>query len=76
MPVIIAGKICGANCYIHEQNAYPGIGNRFTSKYCKKVFLGFEGAEKVFKQKTKTSYTGNPVRAEFTNLDRLNRERN
>lgn len=70
VPVIIAGKICGANCYIHEQNAYPGIGNRFTSKYCKKVFLGFEGAEKVFKQKIKTSYTGNPVRAEFTNLDR------
>lgn len=36
VPVIIAGKICGANCYIHEQNAYPGIGNRFTSKYCKR----------------------------------------
>lgn len=70
VPVIIAGKMCGVSCYIHEQNAYPGIGNRFTSKYCKKVFLGFENAEKNFKQGVKTIYTGNPVRAEFINLDR------
>ncbi|MDY6038798.1 MAG: undecaprenyldiphospho-muramoylpentapeptide beta-N-acetylglucosaminyltransferase [Eubacterium sp.] len=70
VPVIVAGRICGAKCYIHEQNAYPGIANKLMAGLCEKVFLGFSGAGKRFRNAEKTVYTGNPVREVFFSLDK------
>ena len=69
-PVIMAGKAYGAKCYLHEQNAYPGVANRFLEKYVDNVFLGFEPAAKYFKEKDKLVLTGNPVRRRFYNVGR------
>lgn len=70
VPVIIAA--CGRKvpCYIHEQNAYPGLGNKITGKRCRKIFLGFDEAREKFDEPSKCVYTGNPVRAAFIGKDK------
>lgn len=68
-PVIAAAKMRGAACYIHEQNAVPGMGNKLVQGFCNRIYLGFAGAETQFKDRAKTLYTGNPVRRAFTQTD-------
>lgn len=63
-PVILAGrKKC--LCYLHEQNAYPGLANRTLEKYVKNIFLGFHDAVEFFKEPEKLIDAGNPVRKSF-----------
>lgn len=64
-PVVKVASKLGIPCYIHEQNATPGITNRALEKSVKTVFLGFEEAGKVFKNKEKHVVSGNPVRDIF-----------
>lgn len=45
-----------------EQNAYPGLVNRWLAKYADKILLGNGDAEKYF-PKGKTIVTGNPIRS-------------
>lgn len=70
VPVVLAAKTYGAEVYIHEQNAFPGLSNKYLSKYAKKVFLGFKNASRYFKDPDKLVYSGNPVRSEFYGKDR------
>ncbi len=70
-PVIYAGHRYGAPCFIHEQNAYPGIANRSLERYVDKVFLGFGEAADYFRDSSKLVVTGNPVRAVFRNVDKI-----
>lgn len=69
-PVIYAGYKYGAKCYIHEQNAYPGMANRGLERFVNGVFLGFNEASEFFKEPEKHRYVGNPVRADFFNANR------
>ena len=69
-PVIFAGHRLGIPCYIHEQNAFPGLANRRVEGYVRKVFLGFEEGGKYFRDKSKLVYTGNPVRSVFFHADK------
>lgn len=68
VPVVYAGKLYGAKCYLHEQNAYPGVANRFLEKYVDKIFLGFPEAGQYFKKPEKHIVVGNPVRNRFMNV--------
>ena len=70
VPVVLAGSSVGAAVYLHEQNGFPGVSNRFLARYAKKVFLGFEAARRYFKQKDKLVYSGNPVRDDFSGRDK------
>ena len=70
-PVIFAGQSLGAKCYFHEQNAFPGLANRTLEKYASKVFLGFGSASSFFKEPEKHIVTGNPVRKDFFEADKL-----
>ncbi len=70
VPVLLAGKQYGARTYLHEQNAYPGMANKFLEKSVKNVFLGFSDAAKYFKEPEKLVYAGNPVRKSFFELTR------
>jgi len=45
-----------------EQNAYPGLVNRWLAKYADKILLGNGDAEKYF-ESSKTVVTGNPIRS-------------
>ncbi|MBR5740735.1 MAG: UDP-N-acetylglucosamine--N-acetylmuramyl-(pentapeptide) pyrophosphoryl-undecaprenol N-acetylglucosamine transferase, partial [Firmicutes bacterium] len=69
-PVIFAGHRLGIRCYVHEQNAFPGLSNRKLEKYVRKIFLGFKEGGEYFTDKDKLIVSGNPVRQEFFTLDK------
>ncbi len=69
-PVIYAGHRFGAKCYIHEQNAFPGVANKSLERFVNKVFLGFGEASQYFHEPKKHVVVGNPVRASFASADR------
>ena len=70
VPVVLAGAALRKKIYLHEQNGFPGVSNKFLAKYADKVFLGFENAWSYFKDQSKLVYSGNPVRSEFRDRDR------
>ena len=69
-PVLFAAKSRHIPCYMHEQNAYPGMANRLTARFCRKIFLGFDKARDHFRTEASLIYAGNPVRAAFFAVDR------
>lgn len=70
VPVITAAKSLGIPCFIHEQNAVPGLSNMFLERYCKRVFLGFQEASAFFKDLEKCIVTGNPIRKNICALSK------
>ncbi len=71
VPVVLAGVKYGADIYIQEQNAFPGLSNKLLERYAKKIFLGFKAGEDQFKNREKLVYSGNPVRSEFGGRNQL-----
>lgn len=69
-PVLIAGHMKKKLCYLHEQNAFPGLANRTLEKYVKNIFLGFPDAKKYFKEPEKNIDAGNPVRKTFFEISK------
>lgn len=69
VPVMYAGHKVGARCYLHEQNAFPGVANKALEKYVRKVFLGFPEAGRYFREPDKHVNVGNPVRKRFYHVD-------
>lgn len=70
VPVIFAASRYKTKCFLHEQNAFPGIANRHLEKFVDKMFLGFEEAGEFFADKSKLITTGNPVRDSFYKADK------
>ncbi|MDD5922380.1 MAG: undecaprenyldiphospho-muramoylpentapeptide beta-N-acetylglucosaminyltransferase [Eubacteriales bacterium] len=70
VPVVRAAKKCGVRCFIQEQNAFPGLANRFLERYVNNIFLGFKAASPYFKHPEKHIFTGNPVRSRFFGVNR------
>lgn len=64
LPVVWAAARQGIPTVIHEQNALPGLTNKFLARWVKRVLLTFPEAEKAFppKLKDKLNLTGLPVR--------------
>ncbi len=69
-PVLYAASALGIHTCIHEQNAFPGLTSRMLARRVEKVFISFEHSERYFAQKNKLLLTGNPLRQEFTALER------
>lgn len=61
VPVLLAAKMSGVPYLIHEQNAVPGLSNKFLARWAEVVCLSFAGSEKEFSE-TRTLLTGNPLR--------------
>ncbi|WP_223066370.1 undecaprenyldiphospho-muramoylpentapeptide beta-N-acetylglucosaminyltransferase [Paenibacillus caui] len=59
-PVVYAAAKLGIPTIIHEQNAVPGLTNKFLSKYVSTVAVSFEGTEQAFPNAKHVMYTGNP----------------
>jgi UDP-N-acetylglucosamine--N-acetylmuramyl-(pentapeptide) pyrophosphoryl-undecaprenol N-acetylglucosamine transferase len=59
-----AAYLTGIPLAIHEQNAIPGVANRWLAKIAKRVFLSFPDAGGYF-PRDREIWTGNPIRAEF-----------
>ena len=51
----------GIPLFLQEQNAYPGITNKWLAKRATRILLGNEAAMKYF-EKSKCKVTGNPIR--------------
>ncbi len=69
-PVLFAAHKLGVHTCIHEQNAFPGLTSKILSRRVEKVFISFENSAKYFKDSSKLILTGNPLRQEFSALDR------
>ena len=63
-PVLFAARLRGVPTMIHEQNAYPGLTNRWLAKVVKAVAVAFADAAPRLKRPDAV-VTGNPIRKEF-----------
>lgn len=63
--VAVAKKI---PCLIQEQNAFPGITNKWLAPKVDKICVAYDGMEKFF-PKEKIIITGNPVREEMVSIE-------
>jgi UDP-N-acetylglucosamine--N-acetylmuramyl-(pentapeptide) pyrophosphoryl-undecaprenol N-acetylglucosamine transferase len=66
-PPIAAGRVLGAQTFLHESNAIPGRANRFLAPIVSRAFVGFEAAGARLRTK-KISFTGTPVREQFQSV--------
>tara|TARA_Y100001968_G_scaffold180551_1_gene165381 strand:- start:764 stop:1822 length:1059 start_codon:yes stop_codon:yes gene_type:complete len=64
-PSIIGAKINGIPILLHESNAIPGKVTRLLGRFCDHVALGIPSASEYL-QGCRTSFTGTPVRSEFS----------
>ena len=70
VPVVLAACWQGIPALLHEQNAFPGLANRFLSRWADAVMLTFSEAERFFPKACRTVHTGLPVRPEILQRDR------
>lgn len=70
VPVITKAYQMGIKTYIQEQNAMPGMANRWLASKADKIFLGFEEAKPYFKDSKKVYVTGNPIRKSFGRISK------
>lgn len=61
VPVVIAGKILRKKIFVHQQDLKLGLANKLMAPLATTVTLTFADQAKLF-PKSKTVYTGNPVR--------------
>ena len=61
VPLVFWGWFFRIPIFTHEQTLKPGLANRITGFFSKKIFVAFEETKKYFSPK-KTVVTGNPVR--------------
>ncbi len=70
-PVVFCAAIMKVPTVVHEQNAFPGITNKFLSRFTDKVLISFEDARKFFKSAQEVEFTGNPVRKEIVDANKI-----
>lgn len=61
----LMARVMGLPLVIHEQNAVPGMTNRWLARWASRVAEAFPGS---FDASRRASLTGNPVRQEITGL--------
>jgi UDP-N-acetylglucosamine--N-acetylmuramyl-(pentapeptide) pyrophosphoryl-undecaprenol N-acetylglucosamine transferase len=72
---VLAAKMRGLPCFIHESNAIPGRANRLAARFATRVLLGFEAAETLLPGR-ECVVTGTPVRKNLgQQLDRATARR-
>jgi UDP-N-acetylglucosamine--N-acetylmuramyl-(pentapeptide) pyrophosphoryl-undecaprenol N-acetylglucosamine transferase len=63
-PVVAAAVLMRRPVAIHEQNALPGMANRYLALLVNRVCLSFEASQKGFPRFSRTVFTGNPRASE------------
>lgn len=67
LPMVLAANGMQIPRYIHEQNAIPGMTNKFLARFADRVFVTLDESEKFF-PKEKTQLTGNPLRRQILDI--------
>ncbi|MDI6792660.1 MAG: undecaprenyldiphospho-muramoylpentapeptide beta-N-acetylglucosaminyltransferase [bacterium] len=70
LPVVIAGRILKRPILIHEQTVEVGLANRIGGRLANRIAISFDTSKKYFPAE-KVVLTGNPVRPEVLNGDRV-----
>ncbi len=69
-PVVFVAGLKKKRIYLHEQNAYPGVANRFLSRFAHRIFLSYPESLQYFKlPRERMVILGNPVREDFGKMD-------
>lgn len=68
-PVGLAAYLLHIPLLIHEQNLYPGLTNRFLSRFAREIDITFPKSKEHFKRR-KVKITGNPIREEILSLNK------
>lgn len=66
--VTYSARFLGIPVFLHESDVVPGLSNRITSKWAKKIFISFPKTE--YFDPEKTTLTGNPIRKEILEGDK------
>ncbi|WP_408955845.1 undecaprenyldiphospho-muramoylpentapeptide beta-N-acetylglucosaminyltransferase [Natroniella sp. ANB-PHB2] len=70
-PVVLAAALSNIPTVIHEQNAYPGLTNRLLAKVVDKIALSNYDAREHLGDSDKVVLTGNPIRPEILEQNRI-----
>lgn len=70
-PVGIASLLLRKPLILHEQNAVPGMTNRWLSRFATRVFSAMPN---VFPERVHANVVGNPVRREIANLAAVDKQ--
>jgi UDP-N-acetylglucosamine--N-acetylmuramyl-(pentapeptide) pyrophosphoryl-undecaprenol N-acetylglucosamine transferase len=65
VPTVVAARLERIPVVLHEQNAYPGLANRWLARWAAAVGVSFDAAAGHFPA-GRATVTGNPVRAAIT----------
>jgi len=68
-PVVLAGRIMGKPCIVHEQNVLPGLAVKMLSGIADAVAVSFEKTKGYLRTRN-TVLTGNPIRESIKNVSR------
>ena len=68
-PVVLAGWLNRIPVCIHESDMTPGLANRLSFPFAKKIFITFESAQKHFLNKKDIEFVGTPLRNVFFNAN-------
>jgi UDP-N-acetylglucosamine--N-acetylmuramyl-(pentapeptide) pyrophosphoryl-undecaprenol N-acetylglucosamine transferase len=65
LPVVCAAWFYRIPIVIHESDAIPGLTNRVSARFARRIAIAFDGVRAFFPE-SKTVFTGNPVRRDLT----------
>jgi UDP-N-acetylglucosamine--N-acetylmuramyl-(pentapeptide) pyrophosphoryl-undecaprenol N-acetylglucosamine transferase len=63
----LVARLSGIPLVLHEQNAVPGLTNKWLARFANKILVGFAQAADCFGHSSAT-WVGNPVRVEFSKV--------
>ncbi len=69
VPAMLAARMAGIPTYVAESNGHPGLANRLIGRMADRIAVALPGTEGFFPA-AKTICLGNPIRTDFTRLDR------
>lgn len=72
LPLVIGAWLNHIPVIAHESDLSPGLANRLSYPFIKKIALSFPASKKYFKEQTKLVVTGTPIRAEILQGDASN----
>lgn len=75
LPVVFVGWLYRIPIIIHESDSVPGVTNKISVPFAKKIIVSFKETKKFF-SKRKTIVTGNPIRQNLLNVSRSDAKKN
>jgi len=67
-PVTFAAWLLMIPVFLHESDIVPGLANRISARFAKKIFVSFE--KTLYFPEKKMIVTGNPIRIDLLKVDR------